>query len=545
MAAAGSRVGFMDMSQYHDLFLSEAREHLEKISELVVVLEADHEDRTTIDSLFRSAHSVKGMAASMGFDAAAGLAHSMEDLMDRIRKGMPVDAALFDLLLAGESTLSAMLDDIASGGSGALDAKSLLTKIAAYPDADSVAADSRERQEDHPDEKQSKSAKKEPAAQKTIKVKTAVLDRFVDTTGELITVKHRLTMLAKSIHNKDFTDAMQTLDKYLRELHGQVMAIRLMPLSVVTDRFPRTVRDLARKAGKEITFSIKGAEIELDRSIHDLLGDPLSHLLRNSIDHGIETPQERTAKGKSAAGRISISVSREKDQVTIRIEDNGRGMDPDSILAAAVARGFLPKEKGAALSDDEKLMLICHPGFSTAEKVTSISGRGVGMDVVRSAIQSMGGSLSISTETGAGSAFLLRLPHTIAIINVLLVKVGVFILAIPLTAVSRTMELKSEDIATMADQEFFFLDDETVPIVPLAQILNIPSREPRGKTVQLFITEIKGRRAGLQVDQLLGNQEVFVKPLHKPLSVLERINGATVLGNGEVVFILDILRKVL
>lgn len=534
----------MDMSQYHDLFLSEAREHLEKISALVVVLEADHADKTTIDSLFRSAHSVKGMAASMGFDAAAGLAHKMEDLMDRIRKGMPVDAGLFDLLLAGESLLSAMLDDIAAGGSGALDAEALLARIAAYPDASGVAAPP-EKQVGPPEEKPSQSSLEESAAQKTVKVRTSVLDRFLDTTGELITVKHRLTMLAKASRNKDFSDAMQILDKYLRELHGQVMAIRLMPLSVITDRFPRTVRDLARKAGKEIIFSIKGAEIELDRSIHDLLGDPLSHLLRNSIDHGIETPQERTAKGKSTAGRISISVSREKDQVAIRVEDDGKGMDPESILAAAVAKGFLPKEKGAALTDDEKLMLICHPGFSTAEKITNISGRGVGMDVVRTAIQSMGGSLSIITETGAGSSFLLRLPHTIAIINVLLVKVGQFTLAIPLTAVSRTMELKAEEIASMEGRDFFYLDDEAVPIVPLGQILNITSKEPPGKSVQLFITEIKGRRTGLQVDQLLGNQEVFVKPLHKPLSSLQRINGATVLGNGEIVFILDILSKVL
>jgi|OpeIllAssembly_1097287.scaffolds.fasta_scaffold02743_2 two-component system chemotaxis sensor kinase CheA len=531
------------MSPYHDLFISETREHLQQLSVLTIALEADHEDKATIDALFRSVHSVKGMAASMGFDAATEVAHKLEDLMDSVRKGFEFDAELFDLLLAGESTLSKIVDDIANGGGGNLDTDDILDRISAYQTKTSAGNASQEMIESTQEEQSAPASREDQFHQQTVKIKTAVLDRFLNTTGELITVKHRLSLIARNSRNHDFSDALLSLDKHLRDLHDQVMGIRLMPLSVITERFPRMIRDIARSSGKEITFSIKGAEIELDRSILDLIGDPLSHLLRNSVDHGIETPQERVANGKPASGRISISVSREKDQVEIRIEDDGRGMNHDKIVAAAVAKGFISKDKAAVLSDDEKLLLICHPGFSTAEKITDISGRGVGMDVVRTAIQSMGGALSIITESGAGSYFLLRLPLTIAIINVLLVKVGSITLAFPLTAVDRTMELKCDELATVEEQRIFFLNDDALPITSLAQFLNINSLAQQRETVQLFITEIKGQKMAFEVDQLLGNQEIFVRPLPRPLSALQGINGATVLGSGEVVFILDILTR--
>lgn len=533
------------MSQYHDLFLTETREHLKKLSELTLALEKDHADKATIDALFRSVHSVKGMAASMGFDKAAAVTHKLEDLMDRVRKGLKADAGLFDLLLAGEAALSAMVVDIAGGGSGNLDCAELLQRISAYQEHPATEMPAQKKAGVAADEKPVPPLRSEETfQQQTVKVKTAVLDCLLATTGELITVKHHLTELAQSSRNQEFSAALLALDKHLRVLQDQVMAVRLMPLSIVTERFPRMIRDLARSFGKEITFSINGAEIELDRSILDLIGDPLAHLLRNSVDHGIETPQERAAQGKPPAGRIRIVVSRQKDQVEIRIDDDGRGMNPEKIAAAAVAKGFLPKEKLATLSAEEKLLLICHPGFSTAARVTDISGRGVGMDVVRAAIQSMGGSLEVLSESGAGSSFLLRLPLTIAIIHVLLVKAGRFTLAIPLTAVDRTMELHSKDLATTDGGRSFSLNDEILPVVPLGSIFNIKSEALQVDTVQVFITVVKGKRVAFQVDQLLGTQEVFVKALPRPLSAIAGVNGATMLGSGEVVFILDILNKI-
>jgi two-component system chemotaxis sensor kinase CheA len=238
-------------------------------------------------------------------------------------------------------------------------------------------------------------------------------------------------------------------------------------------------------------------------------------------------------------------VSRVKDQVEIRVEDDGRGIDPEQIAAAAVQKGFISREKAAGLQTDEKLMLVCHAGFSTADRVTEISGRGVGMDVVKTIIQSLGGTLAISSVPGKGSCFLLRLPLTIAIINVLLVKVGNITLAIPLTAVNRTLDLKLEEVAVIDNQEVFFLNDETVPLFHLGSLLSIPTETRSRETAPLFITEIKGRRVALLVDRLLGNQQIFVKPLDRPLAVIEGLCGATVLGDGEVVFILDIVNRLL
>lgn len=534
----------MDMSQYHDLFLAETRQHLKKLAELTLALETDHADTAVIDALFRSVHSVKGMAASMGFDKAAEVAHKLEDLMDRVRKGLNADAGLFDLLLAGEAALSAMMNDIASGGSGNLDYGALLQRIGAYRDPSAQEPPAGEQSQPVAVEKPAPTAaREEPPQQQTVTVKTAALDGFLDTTGELLTIKHRLAEIARGSRNNELADALLALDKHLCTLHEQVMAVRLLPLLIVTERFPRMVRDLARSLGKEITFSIQGAEIELDRSILDHIGDPLSHLLRNAVDHGIETPGEREAQRKAPAGRIRIVISREKDQIEIRLEDDGRGMDPEKIAAAVVAKGFLGKDKLAELSREEKLMLICWPGFSTADKVTEISGRGVGMDAVSVAIQKLGGSLTIQSESGAGSSFLLRLPLTIAIVNVLLVKTGGFTLAIPLTAVERTMELRCSQLATIDGERRFVLNEETLPVVPLGQIFNIKSEDLQLDTVQVFITMVKGRKVALQVDQLVGNQEVFVKTLPRPLAAIKGINGATILGSGEVVFILDMLSK--
>jgi two-component system chemotaxis sensor kinase CheA len=539
------------MSQYLDLFISEVREHLKSISKLVIVLEAEPKDRATIDELFRSAHSVKGMAASMGFKQAAELAHGMENLMDRVRQGLEIDSGLFDILLAGESALSAMVDDIENGGSGGTGSADLLARIAAYDPSTGTESDGASAGKDEgrasrsPDIEQPAAKGETSVVQQTVKIRTTVLDRLLKTTGELVTVKHRLSITSKSLRNRDFYEAMEALGKTIRELHDQVMAVRLIPLSMITERFPRMIRDLARESGKQITFSMSGVEIELDRSILELLGDPLAHILRNSLDHGIETPSERQAAGKVSTGRVSISVFRDKDQVEIRVEDDGRGIDPEKIASAAVAKGVIQKEKASTLSADEKLLLICHPGFSTAAKVTGISGRGVGMDVVRTTIQSLSGIMSIETEPGKGSTFVLRLPLTVAIINVLLVTAGKFTLAVPLTAVGRTMELKSEEIALIDNEEVFFLDDAMVPVVSLSRLLNIESGPHKGETSSLFITEIKGRRLGVKVDRLLGNQEVFVKPLARPLSAFAGLSGATVLGDGEVVFIVDILNKVL
>lgn len=536
----------MDMSQYYGLFISEAREHVRKLTELTVLLEANPTDRPTIDALFRSAHSIKGMAASMSFMAIAELAHKMEDLMARIRNGLPVDASLFDLLLAGSDQLGAMMDDLENGGSGSGNTESLIARIVAYSPVEKPepAADKEAQENVSPpptaEEPVSSPGQESWAVPQTVRVKTDILDSFVNTTGELITIKHRLAMFAGSCREGGFAEVLRDLGRHLAELHDQVMAVRLLPLSVITERLPRMVRDLARKSGKEVNFSLQGVEIELDRSILDELGDPLAHLLRNCVDHGIEPAPDRLAAGKPASGSVSMVVTRRKDQMEIAIADDGKGMNPDGICVAAVDKGVISPGKAATLSPQEKLLLVCQPGFSTATEVTDISGRGVGMDVVKSTLQSLGGTLVIFSEPGRGSTFLLRLPLTIAIINVLLVAVGRLTVAVPLTSIIRTVEIKRDELAIIGGEEMFFFEDEETPLVSLHSLLNISAVSEPGDSLAIFIAEIKGRRVGIHVDRLLGHQEVFVKPLARPLAVLPGLNGVTVLGDGQIIFILDI-----
>lgn len=536
----------MDMSQYYGLFISEAREHVRKIVDLAVLLEACPTDRPTIDALFRSAHSIKGMAASMSFMGIADLAHKMEDLMDGIRNGLPVDASLFDLLLAGADQIGAMISDLENGGSGIGDSAALIGRIVAYSLGEQTA-----RQDDNRDEPGAPDPPfaeppslpplmEQRAVPETVRVNTDILDSLVNTTGELITVKHRLAALAVNHRDENFPEALRDLGRYLRELQDQVMAVRLLPFEVVAELFPRMVRDLSRKLDKEVAFTMQGGDIKLDRSILERLGDPLTHILRNCIDHGIEPPSVRLAAGKPASGTLNLSVTRLKDQVEIGIADDGGGIDPETICAAAVAKGVVSREKSAGLTSQEKLMLICQPGFSMSTAVTDVSGRGVGMDVVKNTLQSLGGTLAIGSAPGRGATFLLKVPLTIAIINVLLVAVGGVTVAVPLTAVLRTLDLRQDELGNINGEEIFFLDGDAVPLLPLHGFFNIPVGDVPADTLAVFIAEIRGRRVGIRVDRLVGHQEVFVRPLARPLSALPFLNGATILGDGQIVFILDI-----
>ncbi|HEX2768293.1 MAG TPA: chemotaxis protein CheA, partial [Geobacteraceae bacterium] len=319
-----------------------------------------------------------------------------------------------------------------------------------------------------------------------------------------------------------------------------VIHVRMMPFATISNRFPRMVRDLAKKNGKEVAFAIEGEEIELDRGILEELADPLIHIIRNAVDHGLETTDERQACGKPTQGLIRLAVCREKDQVVIVVEDDGRGMDPAKLLASAVDKGFLGPEKASELSTRETLLLICMPGFSTAREVTDVSGRGVGMDAVSSTIQSLAGSLAIESEQGRGSRIILKLPLTITIINVLLARINPFSIAIPVTNILYTMELRRSLISRQEKQELFYMEDEAVPIMSLNHIFAASAPSSDGEFISLFITEVKGRKVGFAVDRFLGQQEVFVKPLGRPLAKLRGLAGGAILGDGEIVFILDV-----
>jgi two-component system chemotaxis sensor kinase CheA len=533
----------MDMSQYRDLFVSEAREHVHRLADLVPVFETAPEDQATIAALFRSAHSVKGMAASMSFSCIAELAHRLEDLLDGVRRGQPVAAGLGQLLLAGADALEGMIAAVAAGAADGEPLPDLLAQIADYAGTGPVppvtpptvaAAPS------SPEPPPSPAGDEAGEASQTVRVRTGILDHLINITGELVTVKHRLLSLAGESTEPRLGETVGDLAKLVRQLHDQVMTARLIPFSTTADRFPRTVRDVARKSGKQVAFAVTGKELELDRGILEGLAEPLLHLLRNAVDHGIEPPAERQAAGKPAVGTITLSARREKDQLVVTVADDGRGMAPDDIRAAAVARKVVTVERAALLSPQEALLLVCESGFSTAGAVTDVSGRGVGMDVVKTTVQALNGTLAIESEPGLGCRFVLKLPLTIAIINVLLMEAGGLPVAVPVTSVQRTLQLERQLLVSQGGATVFFVDEEPLTLLSLSRLLGRPLVPAAGSHLPVFVCELRGRRVGLAVDRLIGQREVFVKPLGRPLAAVKGISGGAVLGDGEIVFILDL-----
>jgi two-component system chemotaxis sensor kinase CheA len=518
------------------------------MNELIVFLEKENGDREKIDSLFRAAHSIKGMAASMGYGGIAELAHRLEDLMDRVRKGiLPFDAGAADLLLEGADSLESMILDVAQGVDGERDMAELKGRISGYDPSVAVAPAAPplpgEPAGTHPAvaKESGQVVRQKPGESgQTVRVKTEILDHLINTTGELITNKHRLFSIGSELDSVRLDEALAELAKLLRELYNGVINVRMMPFATVSDRFPRMVRDLAKKSGKDVSFVVEGEDIELDRGILEELADPLIHIIRNAIDHGLESGEERLASGKPAEGLVRLSVSREKDRIVICVEDDGRGMDPAKLLASAMGKGFLDPGKAAELTTREALLLVCIPGFSTAREVSDVSGRGVGMDAVNSTIQSLAGSLAIESEPGRGSRMILKLPLTITIINVLLAKVSPFSVAIPVTNILHTMELRRGLIKKSENQQVFNIGEETVPIMSLSHIFSAHAARPESEYVSLLITEVKGRKVGLAVDSFLGQQEVFVKPLGRPLARVRGLAGGAILGDGEIVFVLDV-----
>jgi two-component system chemotaxis sensor kinase CheA len=311
------------------------------------------------------------------------------------------------------------------------------------------------------------------------------------------------------------------------DLHHHVLQARLMPLESITGRLPRIVRDLSRKTDKKVTLQLTGAEVGIDRAVLEELTDPLVHLVRNAIDHGIE--QE---------GIVTVSARREKDLVLVEVADDGKGMDADQLRQKAVCRGLMTTAQANNLSDRDALMLVCQPGFSTAEAITETSGRGVGMDVVKAAVGNLGGTLEILSAPGQGTRFQMRLPLSISIIKILLVSCAGHPMAIPITRVQRTLDLPSSEIQSSGQNRVFNFDEEVVSLHSLSDALGLPE-VAAGETTWVILTEVQGRRIGLQVDHFLGQREAFVKSLGFPLNLLTGLSGATVEGDGQIVFIVD------
>ena len=538
----------MDMSHYRDLFVSESRGHITAFNDLLVRCEGSAADPDDIDDLFRHAHSIKGMAASMQYHHIAELAHSMEDLLGKVRDGeYSLSPAMTDLLLEGGDTLGLMIAMVEEGHERFSDSADLINRLGGFTPENSPlrtpsplsgqaapeSAPGGQPPPRHPQFRQSDSFK-------TIRIRTEILDHLVNITGELITTRYRLADQARNCPEALLEEPLSQLSAHLRDLRDEVFKARMLPFSFVAERFPLLVRDLSRHQGKEIMFSVAGKEIELDRGILEEITDPLVHILRNAVDHGMELPADRVATGKARSGVITVTVTRDKDHVTICVADDGRGMDPSLLIARAVEKGLISSAQADAMTREEALQLVCTPGFSTAAAVSDISGRGVGMDVVSTAIHSLGGTLTIETEVGRGSRFTLTVPSTVSIINALLVRCGRLTVAFPVTSIDRALELRRKDIIVKGGQKVCKLDAEFISLKSLNLLLGQPPPQSGLPCVPAVVSGITATPVALLTDRILGQQEIFVKPLGLPLSRMRGITGGTILGDGHIVFVMDI-----
>jgi two-component system chemotaxis sensor kinase CheA len=384
----------------------------------------------------------------------------------------------------------------------------------------------------------------EPA--RTVRVRAEILDEFLDVSGELLLATARLRELGRAMPEagrRAHEEGVDRLQAIAKDLHGRVMSARMTPLTALSDRLPRAARDLARRTGKQVDVVVTGSEIEVDRALLDEISDPMLHLLRNAVDHGIETAVQRIAAGKRPTGRIEVSARRDRDRVILEVSDDGRGMDPDALRRSAVARGAIGADAAAALPDAEAFLLACLPGVSTAGQVTDVSGRGVGMDAVKRSVEALSGKLSIESRRGEGTRFTLRLPLTVAMQPVLLVRVGQEVVAIPVSKVHGAAQASVEALDRAGGAPQLAFGGGHVPVLDLGVLLGT-GPAPAGVRRSVVITEGDTGRVGLAVDQLLGQQEAVLKPLHGPLALVPGLSAVTVLGNGRPVFVLDVPRLV-
>jgi len=718
----------MDISQYKELFISEAQEHLEALNQSMLDLEKDPGNPDVLTEIFRSAHTLKGMSATMGFDQLTELSHEMENVLDGLRGGdIEVSTDIVDLLFGCFDMLGAMVSNISADSSKVLDTRPLIEalrtvyggekgvvagieasakkvkksktrrkkpkpapdkepekeageegveekaeepeketpeepaegKEEAAPEVEGEAEipeeeeeteeeeiedtagekvwkllitldrdcvlksvrvfmifkklaqigqviNSRPSVEDLEDEKFDRSfevvvATKEslesvrralltiaevsevevlraegvevlveevtevgiieeepekeevaderaqeaagmaaaPVRTQSVRVNISRLDNLMNLIGELVINRTRLQEIASSMKITELKEVLAQTARLTADLQDEVMKTRMVPVEHIFNRFPRMVRDLAKSREKEVDFVIEGKDIELDRTILDEISDPLMHLLRNAVDHGIDSPAEREARGKPRRGSIRLMARRDRNYVSIEVSDDGKGVDAQRIFDIAKKSGFISSEETRTLSPEDTLRFLAMPGFTSAEEVSGVSGRGVGLDVVKNKVESLGGMLIMESIKGEGTTFALKLPLTLAIIQALLVKLHNEIYAIPLGVVAETAVISSHEVKSVSNQEVIFLRDETLPLMRLGRYLGLPGENGQG-SFPVVVVEVAQKSVAIAVDELMGQQEIVITSLDRFLKRVRGFGGATILGTGEVALILDI-----
>jgi two-component system chemotaxis sensor kinase CheA len=374
-----------------------------------------------------------------------------------------------------------------------------------------------------------------------VRVRTETLDRFLSTVGEVILHSSQVRTSAHADgqpRSRELASTLDRMDRVVGELQRRALELRTTPLLRILEPLPRAAREVAERLGKKVEVVLRGAELELDRSILDRLGDPLVHLLRNAVDHGLEAPDARARAGKPEAGRIEIEARRERDQIQIAVRDDGAGIDLDAVRARAVEKGLLPRDVAEDLPPDQVAGLIFHAGLTTAAAVSEISGRGVGMDAVRATTESLGGSVEVVTARGRGTTITLSVPITAAVQRVLLIGALAETVALPIARVERIVELPADAIEHSGRESFALIDDEPVPVLALAEHIAL-ARPAAAASAILVLTDVRGARVALAVERIVGQQEIFVKPVPELLAGVRGLAGLTILGDGRPVFVLD------
>ena len=528
----------MDTGRYAKLFLSESREHLTEINSALLELERGGSD-TAIARLFRSVHTMKGMGAAMGYTSVGELSHELESLLDKLRNGtIAVTRPIIDTLFASVDALEQAVDLATASTPQQLDVKAIIARIQQAASEETPQTFTSEFAITTPDKREPASSPGSPQkAPRHIRVDSKRLDTLMTVVGELVIARDRIAKIAEQIGDQSLLEATLRASQILANLQNEIMTSRMVPVWQVFERFPRVVRDTARALGKEVEFKIEGREIELDRSMLDEMGEPVLHLLRNSLDHGIETPGERERAGKPRIATLILTAERDRATVLIRVTDDGRGIDQSRVLPRAKKLGLVDQDT-TTLSEQELVAIISRPGFSTAEKVTEISGRGVGFDIVANRVRALGGSLEVHTDAGLGTSVSMRLPLTLAISRALLAKVDQEVYAIPLTHVLETFSLSQPMLFESKGRQVVAIRDDLFPAIWLRERVGLPD-PPNAASGQVVLVELAERRAALIVDEFVGQQEIVVKQFDGVNGSKTLFSGATILGDGSPALIVD------
>jgi two-component system chemotaxis sensor kinase CheA len=547
----------IQQDKYAQLFAAEARDHLTEISRGLMSLENDPGNRESLDAVFRSVHTIKGMAAAMGYDAATRLAHNIESALDEVRGGRrPVTRRLVDLLLESSDLLEATVTATVAGQVPP-EPDVMIERLVAWR----VTGELIEKTEDNRNAASGEpkaSPRSEEEGQHAnaielglrrpdtarIRVPISRLDTLMNLIGELAIVRDRLRALAAESGVSPLADAIEKAGQLISELQTQVVESRMVPVWQVFDRYPRLVREAARAAGKDVELEVTGKELEVDRALLDAVSDPLLHLLRNAVDHGIESPEERQKAGKPRAGRVRLSARRDRSRVVIEVTDDGRGVDRRRVKEEAQRRALVEGELD--LGDPELYRILAGPGFSTAKRVTTLSGRGVGLNVVQESVRRLGGSVRFTTEAGVGTAFRLELPLTLVILPALIVGVLEEVYAVPASFTLESLELTEDAVEAAQGREWIYWHDERLPLTRLGRLFGNgradaeEANRSNPAKLRVMVLEFGGSRSAISVDRFVGEEEIVVKPFDLPLGAVPVFSGATVRSDGRPSLVLDV-----